>query len=250
MTTRPLARDYRGSGRGLRICRAALHGKICSSKKFEKYTDGVSAEKNTRIAAGAAVLAAAGELTGYRPSWGMLTGVRPAKVAFELLRQGMSKTRVKKTMTSEYFVIPKKAALATEVALAERKIIGIPDKKDCSVYISIPFCPTRCAYCSFVSYTSRRLLSLIPEYLDRLCREICEMFTQINELGLSVKTVYIGGGTPTILETGQLERLLGVVAGCTDISRLEGIRLKQAGPTPLLLRSSGLRLTRGSPESA
>jgi oxygen-independent coproporphyrinogen-3 oxidase len=205
-------------------------GKICSSKKFEKYTDGVSAEKKTRIAAGAAVLAAAGELTGYRPSWGMLTGVRPAKVAFELLRQGMSKTRVKKTMTSEYFVIPKKAALATEVALAERKIIGIPDKKDCSVYISIPFCPTRCAYCSFVSYTSRRLLSLIPEYLDRLCREICEMFTQINELGLSVKTVYIGGGTPTILETGQLERLLGVMAGCTDISRLEEYTLEAGRP--------------------
>ena len=140
-------------------------------------------------------------------------------------------------MTSEYFVIPKKAALATEVALAERKIIGIPDKKDCSVYISIPFCPTRCAYCSFVSYTSRRLLSLIPEYLDRLCREICEMFTQINELGLSVKTVYIGGGTPTILETGQLERLLGVVAGCTDISRLEEYTLEAGRPDTITSRS-------------
>ncbi|HOA84575.1 MAG TPA: hypothetical protein PKN17_00935, partial [Bacillota bacterium] len=131
-------------------------GKICSSKKYEEYSEGVSAEKSARIAAGAAVLAAAGELTGYRPSWGMLTGVRPAKVAFELLRQGMSKTRVKKIMTSEYFVIPKKAALATEVALNEKRIIGTPDKRDCSIYISIPFCPTRCAYCSFVSYTSKR----------------------------------------------------------------------------------------------
>ncbi|MGI6167707.1 MAG: coproporphyrinogen dehydrogenase HemZ [Eubacteriales bacterium] len=220
-------------------------GKICSSKKFEEYSEGVSAEKSAKIAASAAVLAAAGELTGYRPSWGMLTGVRPAKVAFELLRQGMSKTRVKKIMTSEYFVIPKKAALATEVALTEKRIIGTPDKRDCSVYISIPFCPTRCAYCSFVSYTSKRLLSLIPEYLDRLCREIREMFAQINELGLKVKTVYIGGGTPTILEAGQLERLLGVIAECTDISRLEEYTLEAGRPDTITAEKLRIAIERG-----
>ncbi len=205
-------------------------GRICSSKKFEQYADGEDKEKAAKIAAGAAVLAAAGELTGYRPSWGMLTGVRPSKVATELLMRGISKTKVKKIMTTEYFVIPKKSALAADVAVNEKKIIGIPNKRDCSVYISIPFCPTRCSYCSFVSYSSQKLLSLIPEYLDRLSVEIKSMFGQINELGLNVKTVYIGGGTPTILNTEQMKRLLGTVAECTDVTKLEEYTLEAGRP--------------------
>ena len=114
------------------------------------------------------VLAAGGALLGYRPAWGMMIGVRPSKVASELLDAGNSKTRVKKILNSDYLVIPKKAALATNIAITEKNIIGAPSPKDCSVYISIPFCPTRCTYCSFVSYTSKRLLSLIPEYLEKL----------------------------------------------------------------------------------
>ena len=143
-------------------------GRICSSKKYQECPNGVDIDKKTKFAVGAAVLAAAGELTGYRPSWGMLIGVRPSKVATEMLNMGISKTRVKKILTSDYLVIPKKAALATDVALNEKKISGTVGTKDCSVYISIPFCPTRCTYCSFVSYTSKRLLDLIPEYLERL----------------------------------------------------------------------------------
>lgn len=213
-------------------------GKICSSKKFEEYTetdDESIRERKVKIVAGAAVLAAAGELTGYRPSWGMLTGVRPSKVASEMLMRGMSKTRVKKTMTTEYFVIPKKSALATEVAVNERRIIGTPAREDCSVYISIPFCPTRCTYCSFVSYSSKRLLSLIPEYLERLLGEIRVMFSKINELGLNVKTIYIGGGTPTILSEEQLGRLLGTIAECTDVSRLEEFTLEAGRPDTITL---------------
>lgn len=205
-------------------------GKICSSKKFEEYAGDADTEKKTKIAVGAAVLAAAGELTGYRPSWGMLTGVRPSKVATDLLLQGFSKTKVKKIMTTEYFVIPKKSALATDVAVNEKKIIGVPGKLDCSVYVSIPFCPTRCSYCSFVSYSSKKLLSLIPDYLDKLIIEIKSMFGMINELGLKVKTVYIGGGTPTILDTEQLRRLLGTIAGCTDVSKLEEYTLEAGRP--------------------
>ncbi len=205
-------------------------GKICSSKKFEECEREEDVDKKIKIVVGAAVLAAAGELTGYRPSWGMLTGVRPSKVATDMLAQGISKTRVKRIMASEYFVIPKKAALATEVAVTERRLIGIPDERDCSVYIAIPFCPTRCYYCSFVSYTSKRLLSLIPEYLLRLEAEIKSMFGKINELGLTVRTIYIGGGTPTILDARQLRRLLGTIAECTDISALEEYTLEAGRP--------------------
>lgn len=204
--------------------------RICSAKKYAEYKGDTPNSKVNKIVTGAAVLAAAGELTGYRPSWGMLTGVRPSKVATEMLQAGISKTRVRKIMTNEYFVIPKKSALATDVALNEMKIIGKPDKMDCSAYISIPFCPTRCAYCSFVSYSSRKLLNLIPDYLERLRAELVTMFGTIRRLGLRLRTVYIGGGTPTILTSDQLDTLLGTVADNCDVSALEEYTLEAGRP--------------------
>ena len=187
-------------------------------------------DKTVKLACGSAVIAACGELLGYRPSWGMLTGVRPSKVATEMLQAGMSKTRVKRTLAGEYFVSPKKAALATEVALNEQKLISAPDPRDCSVYVSIPFCPSRCSYCSFVSYTSPKLLSLIPEYLEHIVRDLKVTFAKINEMGLRVRTVYIGGGTPTILTADQLRLLLGTIYKLTDVSLLEEYTLESGRP--------------------
>lgn len=206
--------------------------RICSAKKYAEYTahDKASRIKVDKRVTGAAVLSAMEDLTGYRPSWGMLTGVRPSKVATELLHAGISKTRARKLITSEYAVIPKKAALATEVALNEARIIGKPERRDCSVYISIPFCPTRCAYCSFVSYSSRKLLNLIPEYLERLCAELATMFGTINRLGLRLKTIYIGGGTPTILSPEQIDLLLGTIAEYCDPSLLEEYTMEAGRP--------------------
>ena len=210
--------------------RVSAFGKSTDAERYYPNSELYDREKLIKVACGAAVIAACGELMGYRPSWGMLTGVRPSKVATELLTGGMSKTRVKKTLTSEYFVIPKKAALATDVALAEQKIIGTPDTRDCSVYIAIPFCPTRCSYCSFVSYTSPKLLSLIPEYLEHLLVDIEKTFSKIREMGLRVRTVYIGGGTPTILTAEQLRRLLGTIAAQTNVAELEEYTLESGRP--------------------
>ena len=143
----------------------SLNDKSESAEYFAEYIPERTSERTLKLSIGGAVLAAGGALLGYRPAWGMMIGVRPSKVASELLDAGNSKTKVKRILNSDYLVIPKKAALATNIALTERAIVGVPSPKDCSVYISIPFCPTRCTYCSFVSYTSKRLLSLIPEYL-------------------------------------------------------------------------------------
>lgn len=169
-------------------------------------------ERCKKLAVGASVAGALGKLIEYRPTWGVLTGVRPTKVATEMLATGMSKTRVKRQLMSDYLLYAKKANLATEVALNEQKIIGTPSSRDCSIYISIPFCPTRCQYCSFVCYTSSKLLSLIPEYIERLVVDIKELFEAIDRNGLNVKTVYIGGGTPSILEPDQLRILLDSIA--------------------------------------
>ena len=201
-----------------------------SAEYFAEFTADRTRERVMKLAIGGAVLAAANALLGYRPAWGMMIGVRPSKIASEMLDAGYSKTKVKRVLNSDYLVIPKKAALATSIALTERNIIGKPSPKDCSVYISIPFCPTRCSYCSFVSYTSKRLLSLIPEYLEKLKQDIHFNFETIRMLGLNVRTIYIGGGTPTILSEAQLEELLAFVSSKTDVSTLEEFTLEAGRP--------------------
>ncbi len=187
-------------------------------------------ERTLKLAIGGAVLAAIGDLMGYRPAWGMMIGVRPSKVASEMLNAGMSKTRVKKKLTSDYLVIPKKAALATDIAVTEKRIVGTSSQKDCSVYISIPFCPSRCTYCSFVSYTSKRLLDLIPQYMERLKEDVRENFELVKRLGLRVRTVYIGGGTPTILSEDQLRDLLSHIASLTDVNALDEYTMEAGRP--------------------
>ena len=207
-----------------------LEEKYASCEKIYPTRDDVTYDRLKKIAVGDAVLSVCSEVIGYRPSWGMLVGVRPSKVATELFSTGMSKTRVKKTLATDYFVIPKKAALATEVALNEAEFVSKADPKDCSVYISIPFCPTRCAYCSFVSYTSKKLLATIPDYLVALGAEVKKNFDLIKELGLRVKTIYIGGGTPTILDETQLEWLLSVVEENIDVTTVEEYTLEAGRP--------------------
>ena len=206
-----------------------------SAEYFAEFVTERTNERTLKLAIGGAVLAAGGALLGYRPAWGMMIGVRPSKVASELLDAGNSKTKVKRILNSDYLVIPKKASLATEVAITEKKIIGVPDKKDCSVYISIPFCPSRCSYCSFVSYSSKKLLALIPEYLERLKKDIKVNFELIKELGLHVKTVYIGGGTPTILTERELSDLLLTIGEHVDVSALEEYTLEAGRPDTITL---------------
>ena len=208
----------------------SYRGKTAEAERHYDYREGYTCERVEKIALGDAVTSVCSEIMTYRSSWGMLTGVRPSKVATELLQKGFSKTRIRKDLTQDYFVIPKKAALATDVAINEARLIGTPGKRDCSVYISIPFCPSRCAYCSFVSYTSKRLLSLIPNYLEKLVRDIEETFRLISRLGLRVRTVYIGGGTPTVLDATQLRYLLSTVKSMTDVDALEEYTLESGRP--------------------
>ncbi len=208
----------------------SYQGKIAESEKTVEYSPERTKLRTAKIAAGNVVLAVGSEILGYRPSWGMLTGVRPSKVAMEMLLNGNSKSKVKKMLNTDYFVIPKKAALATDIARREEKLMGTPDIRDCSIYVSIPFCPSRCSYCSFVSYTTPKLLSLIPDYLDRLCKNLKELLDTVKELELNLKTIYIGGGTPTILTSEQLERLLSVIDSNTDVSALEEFTLEGGRP--------------------
>jgi len=186
-------------------------------------------QKAIRIAAGTALLSAGTKMFNMKPSWGILTGVRPAKVAISLIEEG-GRTGCIQRLRSDYLVTPKKAALVTDVALREMEFFARYGSDTCSLYVSIPFCPTRCAYCSFVSYSTKRLLSLIPSYLDRLCEDIDRMGRVIRESGKRVVTIYIGGGTPSILTPRQLDQLLTKLEQTFDTSSLDEYSIEAGRP--------------------
>ncbi len=194
--------------------------------------------KAAKVAAGLAALDAGVQLFGCHPAWGILTGIRPAKLASELISRRdengvrvYSAERARQVLTKEYHVSPKKAALAVEIARHEQKIARLcAEDKTCSVYISIPFCPTRCSYCSFVSYSTKRLLEQIPQYLIRICEDARALLSHLKERGFKILTVYIGGGTPTTLSDSQLAELLGTLADNIPIKRLNEFTLEAGRP--------------------
>ena len=186
-------------------------GKKTEATHTEQTAKWETSKKASRIAAGVAMLGAGSKMFDSTPPWGILTGVRPAKLALAALEKHGNREDVIRELMKEYFVSPKKAALVTDVAIHEADIVKKYGEGTCSLYISIPFCPTRCAYCSFISYATKRLLSLIPEYIVRLKSDLDRIFKVIEASGKRLVTVYIGGGTPTILNEEQLEDLLSAV---------------------------------------
>lgn len=194
-----------------------------------------------QMAVGRAFYDAGSRLIKYDPPWGILVGIRPAKIASRLYDRLGTKLAVRKALTSDYLLSPKKAQLITNVALTERKILQAYPKDTCSLYISIPFCPTRCAYCSFISYATPRLLSLIPQYLERLKRDIARTVDIIRQRGQHIVTIYIGGGTPTTLDPEQLRDLLSFISETVDMSRVTEYTLEAGRPdtvTPEKLASA------------
>lgn len=170
-----------------------------------------SLDRAKKMAVGDAFFEAGSRLLGQSPPWGILTGVRPAKIAEELKAGGLSYDEVVSALTSDFHLSPDKARLLAEVNRRQAYAKTLIGRGTCSLYVSIPFCPTRCAYCSFVSYATPRYLATLPAYLDKLCEDIKKTCDGIKERGEEVKTVYIGGGTPTVLDPRQLDRLLTVI---------------------------------------
>lgn len=200
------------------------------SAHTEPYRSDVSHARTSKIAIGIAFFRAGEQFFGYTPSWGILTGVRPGKIATEMLHAGCDYETIRRRLTEEYFLNPKKALICADVAINEDAVISRLPERSCSLYISIPFCPTRCAYCSFVSYSTPRLLSLIPDYLERLMADIDRTLEVISELGLRVVTVYIGGGTPTTLTADQLRILLDRIGQRLDRTYLREFTLEAGRP--------------------
>ena len=161
---------------------------------------------------------AARDITGATPSWGALTGIRPAKLVRTMLEEGYTPARADRELRDVYCVSPARRRLALESAQAGLRAKRDLKPNDISLYIGIPFCPTRCAYCSFVSASVEKSFALIPPYLEALTAEVEAAGRMVRETGLRVKSFYMGGGTPTTLSAGQMDALLTAVNNAFDLS--------------------------------
>lgn len=150
------------------------------------------------------------EITGYTPPWGMLTGVRPSKLMRSLLNE-MGEGAVD-YFKNKLFVSDKKTRLLYSIVKRQQGIIDLSVPSSYSLYVSIPFCPTRCEYCSFVSHSITSFKKKIPEYIELLIKELELISSVAKDLGLRLETVYFGGGTPTSLNESELYTLADAVA--------------------------------------
>ena len=168
------------------------------------------------------------QITGERPPWGILTGVRPVKLAEELWTKFADRDTAKEKLIKFYLLKEEKADLLLEICDYQRQALGSPDNGSVGLYIGIPFCPTRCLYCSFTS--NQKESGEIDRYLDALKKEIRWCGTRMRETGLYPETIYIGGGTPTTLNPSQLAQLLEEVDFYIDRTKLKEFTVEAGRP--------------------
>lgn len=169
------------------------------------------------------------DFTGLTQPWGILTGVRPVKLLRRLAEESNEELAVKK-FENDFFVSNEKIALSRETEHNERKILELSKPESFSLYVGIPFCPSRCSYCSFVMASIERAEKLIEPYTKLLCEEIKRTAEIANKLGLRLETVYFGGGTPTTLSAEQLDTVLGTVNKSFDMSTCREFTVEAGRP--------------------
>lgn len=169
------------------------------------------------------------DFTGLTQPWGILTGVRPVKLLRRLAEESNEEQAVKK-FEKDFFVSNEKIALSRETEHNERKILELSKPESFSLYVGIPFCPSRCSYCSFVMASIERAEKLIEPYTKLLCEEIKRTAEIANKLGLRLETVYFGGGTPTTLSAEQLDTVLRTVNNSFDMSTCREFTVEAGRP--------------------
>ena len=165
-----------------------------------------------------------------KPAWGALTGVRPGKLMAGLVASCPDEKTALRRFVSEFDVSPERAALCLATTRETLRAEASLDARDVCLYVGIPFCPTRCAYCSFVSQSVEKSMRLIPPFLEALEKEIAATAAQLRKLGLRPVSIYMGGGTPTTLSAQQLDRLCTVLAESFDLSALREYTVEAGRP--------------------
>ena len=165
------------------------------------------------------VYLAAVQLLPQEPAWGALAGVRPTKLTTKCLLEGGTPKSAEKLLKDVYFVTPQRRRLAADCSVSTVEAVHKTQPSDVSVYVGIPFCPTRCAYCSFVSRTIGKKTELMEPYLEALLKEIQCTGALLRQSGRTIRSLYMGGGTPTTLTSPQMARLLDAIRDSFDLSR-------------------------------
>lgn len=172
------------------------------------------------------------EITKVHPKWGIITGVRPVKL-FRSVLKGHTVKYCTDYFKNKFLADPQKIELAAKVNSYEQKVIELSKKNSFSLYVSIPFCPSRCAYCSFVSQSVEKSIKLIPDYLNLLTKEIKYTAKIAEDLSLRLETIYIGGGTPTVLSCDDLRSLINVIVENFDTSSCREFTVEAGRPDTL-----------------
>lgn len=190
-----------------------------------------------------------------KPAWGALTGVRPGKLMCARLSSGMTESEALRTFIDEYDVSPERAALCLDTSRHTVRAVESLDARDVCLYVGIPFCPTRCAYCSFVSQSVEKSMKLISPFLEALYLEIEAAAAEVNKLGLRVISVYMGGGTPTTLTAPQLDALCAKLEDCFDLTALREYTVEAGRPDTIsedklrVLRAHGVDRVSVNPQT-
>ncbi|MBQ3518254.1 MAG: coproporphyrinogen dehydrogenase HemZ [Clostridia bacterium] len=209
------------------FAKAVLHNQTATATRFATDAQLLCADGEWLMAS--ALCECLTELTGYKPPWGLMTGVRPSKLMRSYIEQfGVEKAIDRFVNFLE--VSPAKAQLAVSVAEAEDAVVALSDENSVSQYASVPFCPSRCSYCSFVSHSVKQAAKLIPDYTALLCREITENARIADELGLQTLSFYIGGGTPTSLTAEQLKEITDAVKNAIDLAKVREYTVEAGRP--------------------
>ena len=192
---------------------------------------------------------------GQEPPWGALTGVRPVKLPTRAMLGGKTPEEARAELEREYRVSPSRAQLAVDCARASLAARDSLRPDEVSLYVGIPFCPTRCAYCSFVSNSVEKSFHLVEPYLEALLAEVDSAAELVRDLGLRIKSFYMGGGTPTTLTAEQMDRLLGRLNDKFDMSHTVEYTVEAGRPDTITaeklaaLRRNGVTRVSINPQS-
>ena len=190
-----------------------------------------------------------------KPAWGALTGVRPGKLLAGLIEGGLSEAEAARRFSKEYDVSDARVRLCLATTRETLKAEASLSARDVCLYVGIPFCPTRCAYCSFVSQSVEKSMKLVAPFCEALEKEIAATAVEVKKLGLTPVSLYMGGGTPTTLSARQLDRLCAVLAEAFDLSALREYTVEAGRPDTIteeklrVLRAHGVDRVSVNPQT-
>ena len=201
----------------------------------EDFTNEILEDRNLQRMVKMAFYEAALRSGHEKPAWGALTGVRPGKLMSELLHSEGSPEKALQAFQDQFDVSPERASLCLNTALVTEQVRGELGAKDIGLYVGIPFCPSRCDYCSFVSQSVEKSMQLIPPFLEALSREIAATAQQVRECGLRIISIYFGGGTPTTLSAEELDKLMTSLEKQFDLSFVREYTVEAGRPDTITM---------------